>query len=178
MPIKLIAKLIAAVNSNSRPGEVAAGIAFGLLAALQPGWTIFRAVIILKAFFLKVNFAAVLLFLFLFSLLSPLADGLLDTLGASILTLPALQGFFTGLYNLPLVPYTRFNNTVVMGALAAGIVLWLPLYFLGRFLVNRYRNSLRDRIAEHPLVKGFLRLPVVSTIAKIAGKAVSLSKTI
>jgi uncharacterized protein (TIGR03546 family) len=178
MPIKWIAKLIAALNSNSRPGEVAAGIAFGLFLALQPGWTVFRIVGLAKVYLLKVNLAAALLFLFLFSFLTPLADGLLDILGASILTLPALGGFFTAVYNLPLMPYTRFNNTVIMGALAAGLLLWLPLYFLGRFLVNRYRSGLRDRIADHPLVRGFLRLPVVSTIAKIAGKAVNLSKTL
>jgi uncharacterized protein (TIGR03546 family) len=173
---KKIVKLLAALNSNTRPGEIAGGVSFGFLLALQPGYTVFRIVLFILTFFLKVNLAAVLLFLFLFSIITPLLDGILDSLGGFILTLPALQSFFTSLYNIPLVPYTRFNNTIVMGGLVLGILLWLPIYVAGNRLIGLYRTTLRDRIAEHPLVKGFLRLPVVSTLAKYIGKAIKLSQ--
>ena len=178
MPVKWIVKIIAALNNNSRPGEVGAGIAFGFLLALLQGSPVFRVAVLALTFFLKINMGAMLLFLLLFSIVTPLLAVPLDLLGGFILTLPAFRGFFTYLYNLPLAPYTRFNNTVVMGGLAAGIVLWPAVFIGGKALVKLYRARLRDRIAEHKAAKWFLKLPVVSTVAKIVGKAVSLSRDI
>ena len=176
MPVKWIARIIAALNSNSRPGEIAAGISFGFLLALQPGMTVFRILLLVLLFFLKVNLGAAFLSLFLFSLLSPLLDPPLDLLGGWILTLTPLRGVFEYLYNLPLVPYTRFYNTIVAGGLAAGILLWLPVYFAARSLVVLYRTRLRDRLAEHPAMRAVLKLPIVSTLARFVGRAVSLSR--
>jgi uncharacterized protein (TIGR03546 family) len=141
-----------------------------------PGAAAFRIAVLALAFFLKINRGAMFLFLLLFSLLTPLLTIPLDLLGGFVLTLPALEMLFTALYNLPLAAYTRFNNTVVMGGLAAGILLWPAFFFGGKAFVNLYRAKLRNRIAEHPAMNWFLRLPVVSTAAKFVGRAVSLSQ--
>mgnify|MGYP001052309379 CR=1 FL=1 len=168
--VRWIATLVVAVNSNRRAGEVAAGIASGLLLALVPGGNLLWRVLFLLSFLLKLNLAAELLFLALFRLLVPLADGLLDPLGHFLLTLPALQEPFTALYNLPLVPLTRFNDTLVMGGLAAGVALWLPAFFGARALVSAYRRRWRDRLAGSRIVQIFRRVPLVSSIAAAAAK--------
>jgi uncharacterized protein (TIGR03546 family) len=175
MPLKWITKFVAGLNANTRPGEIAAALAFGFLLALQPGMTIPRIAFLAFAFMLKINMAALFLSLFLFALVSPAFDVPVDLLGGYILTLPPLQNFFTTLYNMPLVPYTRFNDTLVMGGLAGGLILWLPLFFAVRAFIGLYRKKLREKIANNPAVKAFLKLPVVSNIAKLIGKVLSLS---
>lgn len=166
--IRWIATVVVALNANSRAGEVAAGIAFAFLLALVPGGNLLWSLLFFLTFLLKVNLAAELLFLALLRLAAPLLDGLLDRLGHFLLTLPALRGFFTALYNLPVLPLTRFNHTVVMGGLAAGLALWLPLFFAFRALVIAYRRRLRDRLAGSRLVQAFRRVPLISSIASAA----------
>ncbi len=171
MPLKWIVKVLKVLNSNRNPGEIASGAAFGLMLALQPGLTFFRTLILVAVFFLKTNLAAVMIFLLVLAGPALLLDGLSDSLGGAILTAGPLQGFFTRLYNLPLVPLTGFNDTLVLGGLVLGVLLWVPAYLGARKLVGLYRERLRDRLAGHPAVKWFLRLPVISTMAKLAGKA-------
>ena len=50
-----------------------------------------------------------MLFLGLFKLLTPLADGLLHRLGLWVLSQPSLSGIFTGAYNLPLLPLPKLK---------------------------------------------------------------------
>ena len=178
MLVKFIARVVVALNANSRPGEIAFGAALGLLLALIPGGNLLWAALFLTTFFLKINLAAELLFLALFRLLAPLADGLLDRLGGIVLGLPWLQGPLTTLYNLPLLPYTRFNNTVVMGGLLAGLALLVPVFFLVRALVVLYRRKLRDRIAESRLGRAIRRVPLFAAVGRaverLGGAALSI----
>ncbi len=67
--IKGIARLIVALNANTRPGEIAAGAAFGLLLALVPGGNLLWSVLFILTFFLKINMAMELLLLGLLALI-------------------------------------------------------------------------------------------------------------
>jgi uncharacterized protein (TIGR03546 family) len=178
MFVKWIATLIVAINANNRAGEVAAGVTFALLLALIPSGNLLWFLLFLITFFLKINLGAEFLFLALFKLLAPLTDGLLHRLGLLVLDRPMLADLFTKAYNLPLLPLSRFNNTVVMGGLIAGIVLWLPVFLLFRRLVILYRRRLRERIADSRLVKTLRRVPLIATIGnavrKIGGAVMSV----
>jgi uncharacterized protein (TIGR03546 family) len=178
MFVKWIATLVVAINANNRAGEVAAGVSFALLLALIPSGNLLWVCLFVITFFLKINLGAQLLFLALFKLLAPLTDGLLHRLGLLVLNQPLLADLFTRAYNLPLLPLSRFNNTVVMGGLIAGIALWAPVFLLFRQLVIAYRRRLRDKIAGSRLMKAIRRVPLIATISnairKIGGAAVSL----
>ena len=89
MALKTITKFFSGINANTRPGEIAAGIAFGFLLALQPGWTIIRLVFMAFAFMLKINMPALFFSLLVFALASPVLDVPLDLLGGAVLGLPA-----------------------------------------------------------------------------------------
>lgn len=169
--IKAIAKTLVALNSNVRKEQIASGFAWGVLLALLPAGNLLLVLLFLASLFLKNNYGTQLLSMGLLKLLAPLAAVPLDALGWAILTAPALQGFFTALYNLPLAPFTRFNNTLTAGGLAAGIVLWIPVFFAVRALVPLYRNNWAPRIAQSRLYKGFIKLPLVSALAKAVSSA-------
>ncbi|MCL2880697.1 MAG: TIGR03546 family protein, partial [Treponema sp.] len=162
-------------NSNLKKEQIAAGISWGLLLGLIPAGNIFWIVLFVASFFFNHHhwskiFAMVIVKLFL-GLLNPA----IDAAGWWILNLDALQPFFTSLYNLPLVPLTRFNNTLVMGGLCIGIVLWAPVFFLFRLLVPLYRNKLIPGIRETKFYRAILKFPLFPVIEK-AVKAASGAK--
>ncbi|MDA3950541.1 MAG: TIGR03546 family protein [Spirochaeta sp.] len=167
MIITWIARLIAGLNANRRPGEIAAGISMGVLLALVPAGNLLWVVLFVATVFMKLNFGIELLVLALLKPVIPAADPLLHAIGLQILTAEGLQAILTTLYNVPLVPFTRFNNTVVAGGLAAGAALWIPLFFIGRLLVVVYRRTIHPRLAESRIVKAFQRIPIVSRIGSL-----------
>lgn len=172
--ISFIAKLIVTLNSNSRPGELASGIAFGFWLALIPGGSLLWTALFIIAFFLKHNIAALLFSLGIFKLFIFIFDPLLDRLGLFVLELPPLQSFFTMLNNVPLVPYTQFNNTIVMGGFLLGILLWVPVFIVFLLLIKVYRKKAAPRIAESRLIKGLKKVPLISKIISAAEKAAVL----
>ena len=169
--LKPIAKLIVALNGNLRKSQIAAGVSWGLLLGLIPAGNAFWILLFVLSFFFGHHHASKMLVLAIFKLLSGAVGPLLDLAGWEILHIEALQPFFTSLYNMPFVPLTKFNNTLVAGGLVCGLVLWLPVFFLISFLVPLYRNSLAPKIREHKLVKSIKKLPLVAKLAKAVSSA-------
>ena len=168
--ISFIAKILVALNSNSRPSEMASGIAFGFWLALIPGGNLLWILLFVIAFLLKHNLAALLLSMGLFRLTMPLFDPLLDRLGGWVLETPSLQGIFTALYNTPLLPYSNFNHTLVMGGFLLGILCWLPVFFLFLQIIKVYRKKIAPRFAESKIVKGLKKIPLISKLSKAVQK--------
>lgn len=172
--IKPIAKLIVALNGNLAKSQIAAGFAWGLLLGLVPAGNVLWIVLFIVSFFFKSHRASKLLVLAIIKLLSAATAQAMDTVGWEVLHVEALQPVFTTLYNMPFVPFTKFNNTLVAGGLVSGIVLWLPVFFLILLLVPLYRNKVAPKIRENKLVKAIKNVPI---LAKLAG-AVSSAKDI
>ena len=165
MIVTWIARVIASLNANRRPGEIAAGLATGVLLALLPAGNLLWVTLFVLTAFVKLNFGMELIAVAILSPLAPLLDPALHALGLRVLSAPGLAPVFAAVYSLPLMPFTRFNNTVVMGALIAGLAAWVPAFLLGRVLVRVYRTHLHPRLAESKIVKTFQRIPIVSRIA-------------
>jgi uncharacterized protein (TIGR03546 family) len=169
--IKSIAKVIIAFNSNIRKTQIAAGFAWGVLLGLIPANNLIWLVLFLLTLLFKNNYASQILIMALIKLLLPVVSPLTDRLGWYILTLPRWEEFFTLVYNLPLAPFTRFNNTLVAGGICAGVVLWLPVFFLIRALVPVYRNKWAPRIAQSRLIRGIKKIPLISPLIKAVESA-------
>jgi len=162
--IKLIAKMIIALNSNSRPSELASGLTFGLWLALIPGGNLLWITLFIIAFFIKHNLAALFLSLGIFRLLVPLADPLLDWLGNLILKMGFLEGFFTTVNRIPLLPYSSFNNTLVMGGFIGGLILFIPVLLLMIQVVKLYRAKIAPSLRNSKLIKVIKKIPLVSKL--------------
>lgn len=169
--VKWIIKFFQSLNSNQRPGEIAGAAAFAFLLALMPSSNLFWMALFVLTFFLKINNAFMIVMLALFKIVAPLFDPMLHQIGYSVLTIPALQGFFTALYNAPLMPFTKFNNTIVLGAFVTGVVLWIPVFILFLWLVGIYRSKAAEKIRNSKFVQFFMKIPVISGIVNILSKA-------
>ena len=173
--IKALARALVALNSNVKREQIAGGFACGVLLALIPPGNLLFIAIFAAVYFTKVNYGMQLLVTGIIMLAKPLLAPALDALGWGLLNAPPLQGLFTTLYNLPLAPLTRFNNTLVAGGLVAGLALWFPLFFAARTFVPWYRARLGPRISGSKLYKAFKRIPLVQQLAGAVSAATGVA---
>jgi uncharacterized protein (TIGR03546 family) len=166
--IKGIAQFIAALNGNLKRGQIAAGFAWGVLFGLVPAGNFFWIVLFVVSFFFRHHHGSKILVMAVLKVLGFATSPLVDALGWEILHLESLRELFTTMYNMPFVPFTGFNNTLVAGGLVAGIALWIPVYFIIRQLVPFYRKSLGPKIRNSKLVQNITKAPLISTILTTA----------
>lgn len=165
MVIRLIAKLLALLNSNRRSVEIGASIAFGLWLALVPSPNLLFAGLVLLVFLVKINLGMTIISFLVFLLLVPTVDPLLNALGVEVLTAPSLQDFFRSAYATPVVPLTRFNDALVAGSFVGGAALFVPVTLLGMLLVRLYRKHIHAKIANSKIVRAIMASPLAQKIA-------------
>ncbi len=151
--LKLLQSLFKTLHSEGTPGQVAAGIMLGAGIGLSPLLSGHNLLLFALLVLLNVSFGGGMLGLALFTPLAFILDPVFDRLGLALLDAPQLQALWTSLYNTPLVPYTSFNNTVTLGALAAWLVLALPIFVAARVAVARYRARYGERVMNSRLMK-------------------------
>jgi uncharacterized protein (TIGR03546 family) len=141
--LKILKDFIQILRSGQTPAQIAGGFALGAIVGLMPIFTLRGAFLWLVIFILNVNLTAVFLSLTLFTLISFVFDPAIHALGYFLLVdIPSLQGFWTSLYNAPVAPLTRFNNTVALGSFVAGSILFLPIYLGMKRFVVAYRTHI------------------------------------
>ncbi len=170
MILKWLFTLLKIVNSNKNTGEIAAGFSFGIMLTLIPGGNLLWVVLFVIGFFTRLNLMAAFLTLGMGKLLVPFVDPLLDTIGYMVLTNNGLRPLFTALYNIPLVPLTAFNNSIVMGGFVLSLVLAFPLWLLFKKITILYRKQIRDRLRNTKFIRHILKLPFAGKIGVLIGK--------
>lgn len=133
--------LVECVASPNTPRQLAWGVALGFLIGIVPKANLIAVVLIVVVAALRVNLLAVALSAIVFSFVSPIADPLTHRLGDFLLRRHALQGFWTRMAELPIVPWTDFNNTVVLGSLVTGLVLLFPAYWICSRLMMQWQTT-------------------------------------
>lgn len=168
-------KLFQTLNSNSHPGEIAHGVALGVIAGMIPKDNALWYILFVLFFFIRINKAIYLLVTLGISLYIGSFDMLLDTIGYQVLVFEPAIPVYRKLLDIPFVAFTKFNNTVVMGSLVAGLLLYIPVYILSRLLVKLWRVVLAPKITASRLWIGIKKLPLVE---KIISKSQEISGVI
>jgi uncharacterized protein (TIGR03546 family) len=151
--LKLIQSIIKTLHSEGTPGQVALGIALGSVLGLTPLVNVHNLVVFSLIVLLNVSFGGGMLGWALFVPLGFLFDPVFDRVGAALLGAASLRPLWTSLYNTPLVPYTNFNNTVVLGSVVAWAVLTVPIFLAARWAVDRYRATIGERVRQSKFYK-------------------------
>ncbi len=146
--LKLIQQLIKALNSDGTPGQVAAGIALGAVLGLTPLMNVHNLVLFGLALILNVSMPGVFLGWMVFVPVGFALDPVFNAIGMWLLGSVALRPLWTWMYNVPAMPFTNFNNTVVLGSLVFWAVAFVPLFFLARWGVDRYRAKVYERLKK------------------------------
>jgi len=152
--LKLVRSLFNTLHSDGSPGQIAAGVALGAALGLTPIANAHNLVVFLLLAVLNVSFAAGLLAWGVCVPFGFLLDTVFDRIGHWLLVdMQSLRPLWTAWDNIPGLALTNFNNTVVLGSVVAWLVLFLPIYFLARFGVLRYRATVGARVRQSRLYK-------------------------
>jgi len=151
--LKFIFKFIRILNRDATPPQIAGGMALGSIAGITPLASLHNLVVLFLAVILRVNFTAAILAVGVFSAVGYLLDPLSNRIGWFLLAgIPAMKPFWTSLYNTPVVPWTRFNNTLTLGSLVLAIILFWPIYIVLKWAVVKYREKVMTAVKKWRIV--------------------------
>ncbi|MEW6515541.1 MAG: TIGR03546 family protein [candidate division FCPU426 bacterium] len=152
--LRAVKSVFTILQSENSPMQIAGGVAIGLFMGFSPFNGPQNYLLMILLFFLNVNVASATVATALFSGLAALLDPVAHKLGFALLVSnDSLTPFWTALYNLPVVPFTRFNNTVVLGSFVLALILVIPVIFLTRAFILYYRAHWRERVGKVGVVK-------------------------
>lgn len=151
--LTLLAKLFHALNSESSSRQIALAITLGFIVGLGPMYTLPNAFLLFIALLIRVHLGAFILAAGFFSGVSYLCSGIIVGVGESILTMPALLDTFTALYQITLFKLSHLHHTYTLGALVSGFVLATPVYFIVKFLIEKYRIAIQAMFEKFRIVK-------------------------
>jgi uncharacterized protein (TIGR03546 family) len=154
--LKLIQSIIKTLHSEGTPGQVAAGMALGAALGLTPLLNVHNMVVFSLIVMLNVSFGGGMLGWALFVPLGFMLDPVFHAIGLGLLQAPSLRGLWTSMYNAPLVPYTNFNNTIVLGSVVGWLALAVPIFFASRWAVARYRATIGARVQQSKFYKAIM----------------------
>jgi uncharacterized protein (TIGR03546 family) len=163
-PLRL---LLQAFVMESTPRQMSLGLAFGVLVGLVPKGNLLAIVLGTLLASTRVNLAIATLAIVLCSFAALACDSLFDQIGGYILAKPSLQNMWTELANMPFMPWTDFNNTIVMGSFATGLVLLWPVHRLSRPFFEKYAEKIAERARRWRWAKLILGAEWANRIASV-----------
>jgi uncharacterized protein (TIGR03546 family) len=151
--LKQIFAFIKLLNSDTGTISLAAGMTCGFILGMTPSLSLHSLLIFLILFFFRIQIGAALLTAFFFKFVAFLLDPIFHSVGSKVLEMESLQGIFTTLYNMPIIPYTRFNNSVVMGSAVITFILSPFVFLLSQYFIVKYREIFVARFKETKIWK-------------------------
>ncbi|MDR1941359.1 MAG: TIGR03546 family protein [Endomicrobium sp.] len=150
--IKMLKSVLAVLNTDASPYCIACGAVIGIFFGLIPGF-VPKLIIFLFIMILRVNIGSAFACAAFFAAAGLIIDPLADKIGYFILNAQALIPLWTFLYNLPVVPFSKFYNTVVMGNFALSILFCAPVFFAAIKFTRYYRANLRQKVLKWRIMK-------------------------
>ena len=151
--IRLIRTILKTLRGSHTPHQLAVGAALGMLIGLLPKDNLLVVFVGLLIIVSNSNLLTATCSGFVCMWLGYLLDPISSRLGNFLLTHDRLTPTWTMLYELPLVPWTRFNDTIVFGSLVIGVLMLLPIYYLS----HAFFTHLAPRIHQRCLQNSFYR---------------------
>ena len=151
--LKQIFGLIGLLNSETGTNQIAVGIACGLIIGFSPTLSLQTLIVIAVILIFKIQIGAALISAFFFKFPAVYLDPLFHKVGSLVLEVKSFEGIFTTLYNMPIIPYTKFYNSVVMGAGIIAVCLIPFIIILSKILIVKYRKAVVERIKNTKLFK-------------------------
>ena len=167
--LRLIAKLLKVLNSETEPAQVSLSFSFAMVAGLTPLTSLHNILVLFMVCIFRANLSAFLLGLLAFTGIAYILDPLFNHIGLALLTASALTPLWTSLYNLTLFRLENFNDSIVMGSLVFSLVLFIPMYFLSNYLVVRYREHFLRWIEKSRLMKFFMASKLYNIYKSVSG---------
>lgn len=153
--IRQLLKFMELLHKETGENQLAAGFSLGMFMGFTPLASLFWAFYVVCLVIFRINIGAALFAYGILKIISFALDPLFDRVGYAVLSSPALRDFFVSLYQAPIIPFTRFNNTIVMGSVVVSFLTAVPFYFLMKWAIRKYRVVVVQRIRDTWAWKAF-----------------------
>ena len=155
IPLQILSKIIKILRSGATPAQIAGGFVLGMMIGLSPSFlNPLNLIPVILLVILNVNLTSAIFAYAIFSAVAYFLDPFFHSLGYFLLVgSQILRGLWTTLYNIPFIPFTRFNNTVVMGSFVSALILLLPVYLGTKKFVVTYRVKYESKVQNWKWVK-------------------------
>lgn len=151
--LKQIFAFLRLLNSETGTNQIASGVAAGFVLGMTPFFSLQSILIFLLMLIFRIQIGAVFVSAFFFAFIAYALDPVFHAVGEAVLSSNGLQPLFTTLYNMPIIPFTRFNNTIVMGSGIVAFALSPIIFFGARAAVVKYRATVVARFKQTKLWK-------------------------
>ena len=152
-PLRLLFK---ALVIESTPTQMSYGLALGMLMGIVPKGNLLAIVIGFCVAATRVNLAVAACAAVTLTLMSAWFDSTFDQVGVFVLSQPGLRGFWEAVYDTPLMPWTDFNNSIVMGSFVCGLIMLWPVHRISRPVFQKYSEKLARHIRHWWITKVLL----------------------
>lgn len=146
--IKQLLGLMRLLHSTSGHIQLAISLTLGMFLGFSPFFSLQTLLILLVILIFNVNQASAFIAAFFFKFLAFMIDPLANVLGKWALENESLRPLWTQLYNVPLVPYTRFNNSIAMGSFIVALIFAPIMFFVFKGMIQQYRVHIVSRIEK------------------------------
>ena len=158
-PGRALVKILTDADSAQ---QIALGLAIGMMLGLVPKGNLVAVSLGILLFASRANLGAGALSAFAFTWAGLLLDPVSHRIGLGLLEFEALRPMWTWLFNLPVVPWTALNNTVVLGSLILGMALFYPVFRLSEPQVAMITPRICDHLVKYRVGKVLMGVDLVT----------------
>ena len=123
----LLRKLKRAIATNREPRLLSRGVGLGFVLGIIPPGNLINFMVLAVIFCMRLNHAVAALTAIAVSFIAPWMDPVTNWIGTQILNDPPLHELAALAWKQPMIAWTNLNNTVVLGSVLIGTVLYWPL---------------------------------------------------
>jgi uncharacterized protein (TIGR03546 family) len=161
--LTLLAKILKVLNSEASPWQIGWAIGFGLLAGLLP-FGFLTLVILLVVCLFTVNLST---FLLVWGLCGGLMFIIGDTLEALAWQYAQQPGLLNLLASTEVLQLLHLHHTLVLGAFVIGVLLLVPVAWLGTVLVKQYRQRVMKKIQQWKIMQALNASKLIQLYQKL-----------
>ncbi|REL25728.1 TIGR03546 family protein [Thalassotalea euphylliae] len=171
--LTLLAKLFQALHSENSTRQIAAAVALAFVFALSPLLSLQAFVILFIVLLVRVHLASFLVAITVFEGVRVILNSAIINTGESLLTNTSWHGVFNTLYQFDLFKLAQLHHTFNLGALVIGTLLAIPLYFITKVLIDKYRVHIKaffERLAIVKALKASRIFTIYQELPKLGGR--------
>lgn len=167
--IKYVTSFLKSLNANAHPGDIAHAVSLRLFLAILPKNNLTFTFLFFFSIFIRINKGAFFIAFIFLGFITPLMDILINRIGFWAVQLEFLRPVFIWCENTPFIGLFKLSNTMVLGGLIWGTLLYIPCYFVIRLSIAQYRKYLQPSFSSIKKGTGLIsKIPLLRHITKIS----------
>ena len=135
-------KYLKELNSANSEKFIVLAVVLGLISGFLPTFNIITIVILFIVFIFRIPIGLYTASWGAFKIVGYFLDHIFHLTGLVVLKADILNNLWTYLYNLPLIRWSGFNNSIIMGSFIWGIILAIITYIFLSKSIKKYREIL------------------------------------